>query len=283
MKKTMTAIFCLTAAASLLMTADLEKKSVFASRAVETENEMTLRLYGTFAPGKVSLIYAPVAGVIERMAVQNGEKVRKGQLLFNLNKDEPGFSAKSIPVVAPFAGLVRNIVTFAGGSVSTQNPVLAVASVDPLHLYLEVNERDLKKIRPPVRVQVRVEYLEQPLAGTMDLVMEVNPARKTAQVRVIVPDADGRVIVGSEGVINHVYGRQKRLLVPAGAIQAEGGGYCVWTVRAGTADRRRVEIGELSPEGYEIISGISAGDMVIYYGYQELEAGEEVSIQEPGK
>ena len=254
--------------------------AVFCKRAVSVEKADHLDLYGTFVHEKSTVIYPPNVGIIQKVMTARGEVVKKGQALLMITRDEPGFTRKKTTIRAPFAGLVKLVNAYEGGRFSPGTPLLTLAAFNPIYFYADIRETDLGKVTVGDKVQVRLRYLEEPVEGTVISILDVNPQKRMAQLKLRVSNPGGKILAGSEGAIRYETGTREVVVIPAEAVLAENGSYFAWVKRGNVASKKKIRLGDLRDNGFEIVSGISAGEDVIYYGYLDLAEGSPVKVVE---
>ena len=253
---------------------------VFVKKAVVLEKDLTLELYGNFIHEEVTTINSPIVGVVDRIEVKKGEYVKKNRVLFTVLRDDPGFTKQKKKIDAPFSGIIKNITAYRGSRISPQSPVMMIAAVEPLYLYAYVAEQDMGKITAGDPVSIGVAYLDEPVTGTIMSLLDVDPAKKMAPVKIRVPNPANRIAAGTEGKITYSYGKGHIVIIPAEAVFAEKGRYFAWVKESDKAQKKEIRIGELTEKGFECLSGISGGDEIIYYGYLDLKPGDPVKVVE---
>lgn len=75
-----------------------------------------------------------------------------------------------------------------------------------------------------------------------------------------------------------------QIILPVNAVGEDASGNFVFVVQSddhktGTVQKKIVEIGTLTPEGFEIVRGVSSGDKVVTAGLQTLLDGQKVRLQ----
>jgi membrane fusion protein (multidrug efflux system) len=262
----------------VLLTA--EAAPVFVKKAEALEKEFTLELYGNFIHEEVTAIYSPIVGVVDSTAVKKGEYVKNKRILFTVLRDDPGFTKQKKKITAPFSGVVKVINAYRGSRISPQSPVMMIAVVDPIYFYANVAEEDMGKISAGDPVNIEVAYLAEPVAGKIVSLLDIDPAKKMAPVKIRVPNPTNRIAAGTEGKILYSYNKGNIVIIPAGAVFAEKGRYFAWVKEDGKARKREISIGELTGRGFECLAGISGGEDIIYYGYLDLKPGDPVKAVE---
>jgi multidrug efflux pump subunit AcrA (membrane-fusion protein) len=254
--------------------------AVFCKKAVSVEKSYHLDLYGTFVHEKSTVIYPPNVGIIQKVMTAKGEIVKKGQALLVITRDEPGFTRKKTTIKAPFSGLVKLVNAYEGGRFSPGTPLLTLAAFNPIYCYTDIRETDLGKVAVGDTVEVRLHYLEVPVEGIVVSILDVNPQKRMAQLKLKVANTGGKILAGSEGSIRYETGKREVVVIPAEAVLAENGSYFAWVKQGNVASKKKIRIGDLRDDGFEVVSGISAGEDVIYYGYLDLTEGSPVKVVE---
>jgi multidrug efflux pump subunit AcrA (membrane-fusion protein) len=72
-----------------------------------------------------------------------------------------------------------------------------------------------------------------------------------------------------------------RILVPAEAVQSDGGGTWVWVVRDGRVTRTAIEAGPVSGSSREVRSGLSGGESIVLDPPTQLTDGGRVNVGTP--
>ncbi len=253
---------------------------VFVRKAAALDREFTLELYGNFVYEEVTPIYSPIVGVVQDIRVSKGDLVKKGQVLFTVLRDEPGFTKQKKEIKAPFIGIVKSINTYQGGRITPQNSVMIIASFDPIYLYIDVAEKDLAKVIIGDSIDIQVSYLSESVPGKIARILEVNPDMRMGRIKVQASNPQARIIAGTEGRIVYTYHRGKVIVIPAEAVFVERGRYFVWIKQQDQANKQEVIIGELTDQGFECLSGIAEGEEIIYYGFLDLKPGDRVTVVE---
>jgi multidrug efflux pump subunit AcrA (membrane-fusion protein) len=129
-----------------------------------------------------------------------------------------------------------------------------------------------------------------PTASFDGVVRQIVPTadrqRATVQVKVSIMGEDPRILpemsarvefldMGSES------GAPMRILVPAEAVQSDGGGTWVWVVRDGRVTRTAIEAGPVSGSSREVRSGLSGGESIVLDPPAQLTDGGRVNVGTP--
>jgi cobalt-zinc-cadmium efflux system membrane fusion protein len=175
---------------------------------------------------------------------------------------------------APFAGRVIDRRVTPGTLFSAQQPLVTVADLSVVWVFLQAYEKDLALLKDGLAVTIRTEaYPQETFRGRIDFVGSVLEAEtRTVRARATVENADERLKPGMfvKAVVDvpkPPAEAKNELAVPEAALQTLEGRTTVFVESAaGVFERRFVETGH-SFEGFtEILSGVRPGDAVVTEG-----------------
>lgn len=161
-------------------------------------------------------------------------------------------------VLAPAAGRVLKLAT-SEGSVVLPGETIASLAEDRYILRLQLPERHAASLRAgdPVAIASR-DGKAAPQQGRVRIVYpEIQGGRVIADVDV---DGLGSYFVGERTRVYVPTGKRPALIVPAGAVHTRAG---IHTVNLKGGAEVVVQPGEARAEGIEILSGLTAGDIVV--------------------
>jgi cobalt-zinc-cadmium efflux system membrane fusion protein len=174
---------------------------------------------------------------------------------------------------APFAGRVIDRKVTPGALFEALQPLLTLADLSDVWVFMQAYEKDLALLREGVAVTLRSEaYPQEAFKGKVDFIGSViDPATRTVRVRASVPNRAEKLrpgmFVKAQVDVPRSYDGKLILAVPQSALQTLEGRTTVFVqTEPGVFVRRLVETGH-SFEGFtEVFSGIKAGDVVVTEG-----------------
>jgi HlyD family secretion protein len=184
-------------------------------------------------------------------------------------------------VRSPMDGVVSYRAVEAGELVAAGVPVLAVMRVSRVLAQADVSEMSVSKVKPGMRVSVRVSALgEEVLSGIVDSVSPSADLRTQAYaVKVMIDNPGGSLRPGMLARLSFpLESLTGCLAVPNAAIFMEGGAEYVYTVKDGRARKVQVTTGLSDETLTQIVAGLSEGDLVITEGHDLLNDGDAVKI-----
>ena len=111
--------------------------------------------------GRTAEIAVSGSGSILKLHVKDGDKVKRGDLLFETVTGEfDGLYATSNEIVSDVGGIIASVDTAAGKTVSKGDTILTVYTMDSLQIEISVNEYDLVSIHEGDTVKLSFNYDE---------------------------------------------------------------------------------------------------------------------------
>ncbi|MBK9166700.1 MAG: efflux RND transporter periplasmic adaptor subunit [Bryobacterales bacterium] len=197
-------------------------------------------------------------------------------------------TSELVPVRAPTSGRVLGVVHKSEGVIQAGAPIVEIANARALEVVVEVLSSDAVRIPPGGRVIFERWGGDAPLEGRVRLIEPVAFTKVSAlgveeqRVRVIVdftsPGDDwSRLGDGYRLDASFILWEEAEILhAPASAFFRFNGGWAVFTVREGHAQRQPVEIGRRNGLAAQILSGLEEGDTVILHPDDTVEEGKQV-------
>jgi cobalt-zinc-cadmium efflux system membrane fusion protein len=182
--------------------------------------------------------------------------------------------APRLTLRAPFAGRVVDRKVTPGALVEALQPLLTLANLDSVWVFLQAYEKDLALLHEGLPVTIRSEaYPQESFTGKVDFVgSSLDPATRTVRLRATVRNPaeklkPGMFVKAHVDVPRPEAESRATLSVPQSALQTlEGRTTLFVEVEPGVFQRHFVEVGH-SFEGFtEILAGIKAGDVVVTEG-----------------
>jgi cobalt-zinc-cadmium efflux system membrane fusion protein len=181
-----------------------------------------------------------------------------------------GDTTASYQVSASFGGVIVERQAAIGEVFDPSQPLFAVADVSRMWALLDVYEAEIRDIRVGQPVVLHVEGLAgQPFGGHITWVSsQLDPRTRTLHARAEFDNADGllRANMFARAVVT-VRDQRPTLVVPRDAVQWEGCCNVVFVQESEASFRpHKVSLGPAAGSMYEVIGGLSAGDVVVTQG-----------------
>lgn len=185
---------------------------------------------------------------------------------------------------APFSGVITAKSVEEGELYSTpmtpgaSKGVVRITQLNPLKIDLDVDDQTVRFVKKGMQVVLTVDNGTDslPVYGRVDYVNPVaNSMSRTFGVRIIVQNAKRTLLPGYFAEVHILISTKDSCLsVPRSAVVDDR----VFTVKDGVAISRKVETGLLTEKYAEIVSGLSAGDIVVVRGNKALPDSAVVDI-----
>jgi macrolide-specific efflux system membrane fusion protein len=251
--------------------------------------EQTVDATGSVLPLNRVEVKPPIGGRIEQLLVDEGDKVRVGQILAWMSSTDraaildaaraqgPETFAKwqddykPTPVVSPLSGVVilRNVVV--GQTVDSTIVVYALADV--LIAYAQVDESDIGRVHKGQKARIVLDaYPAQPIEGTVfDILYEGKNVSNVITYGVKVRPDRVPPFFRSQMTANvsfEVSRKDNALVLPSFVVRTQSDGTRVVSLPPtpdsdGKPIVREVKAGLENDDSVEIVSGLEAGDKVL--------------------
>jgi len=181
---------------------------------------------------------------------------------------------------APFTGRVGLRRVSPGGFVNTSTVITTLDDTETIKLDFSVPETFLTVVSEGMNIKAEsLVYPDRTFTGEVDSIdTRLDPVARSVQIRAIIANNDGALKPGMFMTVNLQRERGEVLVAPEESIVPEGGQQFVFLVQEGVAKKQVVKLGRRVPGSVEILSGLSAGDMLITEGTHKVRHGSQVEV-----
>jgi len=178
-----------------------------------------------------------------------------------------GMTHRTLTLRSPVSGTIleKNVVT--GQQVMAGQPLLRVADLSQVWIDGDVFEQDLPLVRvgQPVAIEFRAMPGVVRTARVTSFAPTLDPATRSARVRVALANTDGRLRPGMFATLRLVAPETApTLVVPRGAVLSTGERSLVFVRRAdGRLEPRQVVVGLADETQVQVLQGLQHGDVVV--------------------
>jgi len=241
---------------------------------------------GTVLPKNRLEVKPPVGGRIESILVQEGDKVKLGQVLAWMSSTERAALLdaaegqgedvlkywkqvyKPIALLAPIDGEVIVATTQPGQTVTTADAVIVLS--DHLIVRAQVDETDIGKIKLKQGAFITLDaYLDTKIGAVVDhIYYESETVNNVTIYKVdLVPEKTPEFFrSGMNATVDfQAESRENALLLPVEAVRKEKDDSYVLLKQEGSNNpaKRLIKIGITDDKNYEVLSGVSSADTVL--------------------
>lgn len=204
------------------------------------------------------------------------------KLAYNISKTNFDNLLENTVLLSPIDGVITVRNYDDGDMFSKGQPLYVVEQIRPVKLKVNVSEGLYTKIKKGMSVDVQLDVFgDEIFKGRINLVYpSLDPATRTFPVEVLIENSNERVRPGMFARVTFFYGTEKRIVVPDISIvkQQGSGDRYIYTVADGKVEFKKVELGRRMETEYEILDGLTSGDMVVTSAQNRLTNGMEVEV-----
>lgn len=180
-------------------------------------------------------------------------------------------------LVAPIGGVVAKRHVLPGEKLSMEQNVLTIVDLSTLELAGSVGTHEVSQLEPGMAVQVQVEGVAQPVAGTIGRIAPAAEAgTRSIGVTIALPNPKEAYRAGQYALARvQLRDPTTRLTVPFTAIGQTSGQDHVWLIENGVLVRRAVTTGRRDPaQGrVEVLDGLATNAKVLAARFDNLKEG----------
>ena len=182
-------------------------------------------------------------------------------------------------VRAPFDGVVKERKAEPGSMAVPGAPLLILEQAAGYRLEAPVEESLLATLKVGQPVTVRIDALDKTLQLRIsEIVPAVDASSRAVTVKVALPPMQG-IRSGLYGRLEIAAASQKALTIPSAAVVNRGSVETVLIAEDGFARSRLVTIGRMTGDRAEVLTGLNAGDRIIYPRPAELADGARIETK----
>jgi membrane fusion protein, heavy metal efflux system len=226
---------------------------------------------------RVMAVTTRVPGRVTRLAAYEGQQVREGDFLLEVESRIVADPPPKLQFKAPRDGVILDLHTLSGEAVAPESHLLKVADLSEVFAVAQVYEGQLAAVSPGQRVRVRpIAYRDLAFEGeVVRTAASLDRETGTLRVFVRVVNKDGKLLPGMRVQLAFVTAdSEAAVVVPRAAVLGEAGDLFVFrqlTDAPFTYERTPVVIGLRDDRFVEIIDGVLPGDLVVTRGNYQLQ------------
>ncbi|MEH2233434.1 MAG: efflux RND transporter periplasmic adaptor subunit [Nostoc sp.] len=240
----------------------------------QTSNQFANRL----ANAKTSLDAIDSRIQAQRAAILQAEKSLQ-QSNVNTQTQQP----QSDKITAPFSGTVGNIPVKVGDLVNTSTPLVNITQNRPLEVNISVPLQQGPQLRKGMPVEV-MNTQGQKLGRSRIFFIAPNASNETQTIliKALFDNINGQLRADQLVRARVFWNQRPGVLIPTTAMTRVGGDTFVYVVETETspqgvsqqvARQRRVKLGEIKGNNYQVIEGLQPEDKIIISGLLNLRDG----------
>ena len=200
-------------------------------------------------------------------------------------------------VRAPFTGVVTDkaaqpgeiVAPSAAGGGFTRTGIATIVDMDSLEVQVDVSENFIDRVHPGQPATIKLNaYPDWDIpASVIAVIPTADESKGTVTVRVAIHAKDSRILPQMGARVSFLTGgiptlvKLRGVTVPANAVAGSGRKRTVFVIQDdGTVQARTVQVGSVSAQGINILSGLAPGDRVVAGDLSRLRDGAKVQVQD---
>lgn len=196
--------------------------------------------------------------------------------------DTARIGLRDAALLAPINGIVAKRHVVPGEKLAVEQQVLTIVDLARLELAGVVGTHEVARLAPGLAVQVRVEGVDQPVAGRIARIAPAaEPGTRSIGVTIELPNPQERLRAGQYAVARvELADATERLTLPVAAVGNTAGQDHVWVIENGQLARRAVKLGRRDErEGrVEIVEGVPPTAQVLAARFDNLREGAKAAV-----
>ena len=254
--------------------------AVVTQKAAVAELQDSIEINGEVDVKTNVAIYPEIGGKLVSLTVEVGDRVQKGQVIATVDPSKPGYSYVMNPVKSTISGVVTQVISRVGATLTTSTGIVTVGDIDNLVIHANIPERNVGELKKNLVADLFFPaYPDIPFKAHITWISPVvDPESRSKQIELTLDKTDSRINTGMFPKIKlytTVY--DGYIVVPDDAVVTRAGQDYVFVVSGDIA--RRVPVRKLiTIDNSTIIAeGLSVGDSIVVDGMDVLVDGSKVN------
>ncbi|RKX94424.1 MAG: efflux RND transporter periplasmic adaptor subunit [Spirochaetes bacterium] len=255
--------------------------------AVKGDIKEYLELNGDITARTEVNVYPETTGKLKSFSVKIGQRVKKDQVIAQIDPSRPGMTFAFSPVKAPITGTVTAIPAQVGSVAAPSIPIAKIGKMNELEIIVYVAERFISKMKIGLPARITTEaYPEKTFKGAIrEISPVVDPASRTLEIKLHVEDPGRLLKAGMFASVKLITEEKSSIVkIPAETLLSRFGQTYVFVVPpADASGEKRVEKRIIVPglridNQVEITEGLEAGEEIVIHGQTLLADGVPVKV-----
>jgi multidrug efflux pump subunit AcrA (membrane-fusion protein) len=228
-------------------------------------------------PGKVAAIASRVAGRVTQLTVHDGQRVKAGEVLLEVESRVVADPPPRLTFKAPMAGVVLETNVILGGTVEPDRNLLTIIDLSEVDVVAQIFEAQIGAVKLGQSVRIKaIAFPDVTFTGKVKTTA-ASLSRDSGTLRVFVhtENPEGKLLPGMRAQLAFITEEtDAAVVVPRAAVLGEAGDLFVYRqiMTAPFAyERTPVVIGMRDDRFIEIIEGVLPGDLVVTRGNYQLQ------------
>ena len=201
---------------------------------------------------------------------------------YNMQKEVVDNLRRNSEIRTPISGVVtaRN---FESGDLFASQPILHIMQIDKLKVMANISEQYFPNVKVGMPVDIAVDiYPGEVFEGRVSLIYPaLDTATRTFKVEITVPNTQNKLRPGMYARATFNMGSKQGVMIPDIAILKQQGSneHYVYVIQGDSVVRRSVQMGRQVEDRIDILSGVSAGEVVATTALTKLSDGAKIELK----
>ena len=199
---------------------------------------------------------------------------------------EAEYQLERASIKAPYAGIVLDVNTNPGEFIGSGAPVVSLLDTQSIEVEASVPSRYISVLEPGLEVTATTEVGDPVEMAVRVLLPVEDQSTRTRPVRFTSPQLleFERLAIGQSITVQIPISAPRDVLsVPKDALVQARGGWTVYVAEDGKAQPRQVTIGVALGDRFEVLAGLTEGDIVVTRGNERLRPGQDIAPMPGGE
>ena len=225
-------------------------------------------------------IYSKVSGKIQKNLVQMNSKVKNGDILSIVDRDEIGYEYKPYEVKSNINGVVSKVLQNPGAIITPNTPLMNIVEIDKIKAIAAVDKLKIRFIKIGQEAIVTLQaYPDESFKAKVSNISPIcNPQNRTIDVEVLIRNENYKLKPGMYANIEFKEGYKKSLFVPISAVIEKLDKKYVFINSNGKAKSLQVNTGSIMGDKIEILEGLTGDEEVIIVGADKVNDNDKINI-----
>ncbi len=236
------------------------------------------QFFGIVKGQKQTEIYPDVPGKFIKYNVNEGDYVKKDQIIAEVDRSIPGMTYETSKIKAPIDGVIYDLIFVKGQPVLPQMPVANISDPSVLTARVNVSKDILDDLENCIGAEV---FINNKKYNAKVIRRSYLPNNMTGLGTVDVKIENGsKILINSAAKVNLFVGLSKDVFrVPFEAYHTSDNEAYIYLMNNGIVKKMVIETGLIGNEFVEIINSVEEGDSVITIGSSFVRDGQKVRIK----
>ncbi|MEO8351971.1 MAG: efflux RND transporter periplasmic adaptor subunit [Chthoniobacteraceae bacterium] len=228
-------------------------------------------------PNRTAALTSRISGRVLDIKATEGERVKKGQPLIEVESRQVGNPPPRVQYEAPIDGIITHRDVLLGDSVEPDKHLLEIVDMSEVYAEGQIFEGQLARVKTGQKVRISVDsYPGEVFEGKIDLMSgALDPETRTLKVWARVPNPDGNLRPNMRATLHIVTDEAESVIaVPHSAVLGDAGNLFAFVQMddAGLIYEKRPVVTGIKDDRYvEIIEGVFPSDRVVTLGNYQLQ------------